>query len=169
MICQASPPSAAPPGSSLESYRKLFLYISGQIAFIVSMAIVFLVIVIAIVLFVYGLIFGLRLVWWRIATVLRRFGWIDRTVQALEERKNKEVLKNLPPVVKYGGSGCGGDGTPSSCAACVICLEDFKDGDLCQILPSCHHAFHSSCVKRWLINNQTCPNCRSPITGGQSN
>nr|DAD48908.1 TPA_asm: hypothetical protein HUJ06_018845 [Nelumbo nucifera] len=31
---------------------------------------------------------------------------------------------------------------------CVICLENFKAGDKCRLLP-CRHSFHANCVNSW--------------------
>ncbi|CAK7327637.1 unnamed protein product [Dovyalis caffra] len=47
--------------------------------------------------------------------------------------------------------------------ACVICLEDFKVGEDCQVLFLCKHVFHSDCLKEWLVRNQRCPLCRIPV------
>ncbi|RWR90361.1 RING-H2 finger protein ATL80-like protein [Cinnamomum micranthum f. kanehirae] len=44
---------------------------------------------------------------------------------------------------------------------CAICLEDFKEGDRCQVLPSCKHMFHDRCVNAWLNKKKRCPTCRS--------
>ncbi|CAI0392856.1 unnamed protein product [Linum tenue] len=43
---------------------------------------------------------------------------------------------------------------------CVICLEDYKDGEVLKVLP-CKHEFHSSCVNSWLTKWGTfCPVCK---------
>jgi len=44
---------------------------------------------------------------------------------------------------------------------CGICLNN--DETQWMILP-CKHYFHSDCLKLWLENNKTCPNCRKEIT-----
>ncbi len=54
---------------------------------------------------------------------------------------------------------------------CIICLEDFKNGDKAIILP-CIHLFHNECIKNWLKTQNTCPICKFKLTGenmGQSN
>ena len=55
---------------------------------------------------------------------------------------------------------------------CSICLDEFKVGDKCIILPCSdnninneNHMFHSGCdkcsgIKEWLKRNNTCPMCR---------
>ncbi|KAJ8618637.1 hypothetical protein MRB53_014823 [Persea americana] len=45
---------------------------------------------------------------------------------------------------------------------CVICLENFKQGDRCRVLPTCKHMFHDHCVDAWLNTAKRCPTCRTP-------
>jgi hypothetical protein len=46
---------------------------------------------------------------------------------------------------------------------CVICLQDFNNGDKATILP-CIHIFHTECIKNWLENENTCPICKFKLT-----
>ncbi|XP_050236922.1 RING-H2 finger protein ATL66-like [Mercurialis annua] len=46
---------------------------------------------------------------------------------------------------------------------CVICLEDFKEGDKCKILTRCNHIYHKACVDRWIVNDAHCPICRECV------
>jgi len=46
---------------------------------------------------------------------------------------------------------------------CVICLEDFINGDEALFLP-CIHLFHKACIKNWLEKNNTCPICKFELT-----
>lgn len=46
---------------------------------------------------------------------------------------------------------------------CFICIEDFKIGEEISTLP-CLHRFHSTCVNRWLRQNNTCPVCKNAIS-----
>jgi Ring finger domain len=45
---------------------------------------------------------------------------------------------------------------------CPVCMECFKQGDLVSWSSSeeCHHVFHHSCIKAWLIHHECCPYCR---------
>ncbi|KAL2524675.1 Receptor-like proteiny region [Abeliophyllum distichum] len=46
---------------------------------------------------------------------------------------------------------------------CVICLEDYRDGESLKILP-CQHDFHVGCVNSWLTKWATsCPVCKHDI------
>jgi len=47
--------------------------------------------------------------------------------------------------------------------ACVICLEEFREGDRVATLP-CRHCFHSNEIMRWLKDKRTCPLCNSEVT-----
>ncbi|KAH1065833.1 hypothetical protein J1N35_030820 [Gossypium stocksii] len=44
--------------------------------------------------------------------------------------------------------------------SCSICLEDFTPGEIAHSLPHCHHMFHTSCIKQWLMQHKSCPLCR---------
>lgn len=45
---------------------------------------------------------------------------------------------------------------------CVICLEQYREGDAVRTLP-CLHQFHKSCVDTWLSEQGRCPTCKMPI------
>ncbi|CAH2037177.1 unnamed protein product [Thlaspi arvense] len=51
----------------------------------------------------------------------------------------------------------------SSSGDCAICLSPFQPEDKLRHLPLCCHAFHADCISVWLVSNQTCPLCRSPL------
>jgi len=45
---------------------------------------------------------------------------------------------------------------------CLICLENFKQGEYTIILP-CIHIFHSDCIKKWMEKKNVCPLCKFKI------
>ena len=45
---------------------------------------------------------------------------------------------------------------------CSICLEKYVQNDKIMSL-ECNHSFHDACIKLWLKNNNTCPQCRENI------
>ncbi|CAJ1343733.1 unnamed protein product [Effrenium voratum] len=45
---------------------------------------------------------------------------------------------------------------------CLICLEEFADGDELKTLP-CLHFYHQKCVEQWLDTDNSCPVCKTPI------
>ncbi|CAN1310266.1 E3 ubiquitin-protein ligase ATL4 [Linum perenne] len=56
----------------------------------------------------------------------------------------------------------------SSDGDCAVCLSKFEPPDQLRLLPLCCHAFHAGCIDAWLLSNQTCPLCRSPIVASDS-
>lgn len=49
----------------------------------------------------------------------------------------------------------------SSPVDCAVCLDSFKMGDKCRLLPLCNHSFHAQCVDSWLLKTPICPICRT--------
>jgi hypothetical protein len=46
-----------------------------------------------------------------------------------------------------------------SSSSCSICIEDFQvSQEVCAL--SCKHLFHSTCIRRWLYETNSCPMCR---------
>ena len=43
---------------------------------------------------------------------------------------------------------------------CVICLEEFKNGDEKTTVP-CFHIFHPNCINEWFKKHDTCPICKT--------
>ncbi|XWS30344.1 hypothetical protein CRYUN_Cryun24cG0109100 [Craigia yunnanensis] len=56
----------------------------------------------------------------------------------------------------------------SSPVDCAVCLENFKTGEKCRLLPLCRHSFHAECVDSWLLRNPICPVCRTSADSGDS-
>lgn len=46
---------------------------------------------------------------------------------------------------------------------CIICRDEMTLAS-CRRLPGCGHVFHKSCLREWLVQQQTCPTCRGDIT-----
>lgn len=55
----------------------------------------------------------------------------------------------------------------SSPVDCAVCLENFKMGEKCRLLPQCSHSFHAECVDSWLLRNPICPICRTSADSGK--
>lgn len=45
---------------------------------------------------------------------------------------------------------------------CLVCLEEFGDGDDLKTLP-CLHIYHQHCVEHWLRTDNSCPVCKTRI------
>ena len=76
-------------------------------------------------------------------------------VKRLSQTRFHLALEQLPPLTNYrsrssspGASIYGG---------CPICLEDFEEGESCQVIPECNHIFHLPCIGGWLVKKQICP------------
>ncbi|XP_050373146.1 RING-H2 finger protein ATL46 [Argentina anserina] len=46
---------------------------------------------------------------------------------------------------------------------CPVCLCEFAEKDQLRLLPLCSHAFHIDCIDTWLLSNSTCPLCRGTL------
>ncbi|KAL2349386.1 hypothetical protein Fmac_003386 [Flemingia macrophylla] len=46
---------------------------------------------------------------------------------------------------------------------CAVCLCEFLEQDKLRLLPLCNHAFHIECIDTWLLSNSTCPLCRGTL------
>lgn len=55
-----------------------------------------------------------------------------------------------------------GQSSASSGKTCSICMDIILVSDL-QIL-RCAHFFHIECIRRWSLEQSTCPECRTPLT-----
>jgi len=46
---------------------------------------------------------------------------------------------------------------------CPICMGNYVEGDVLNVLP-CGHEFHKECVTKWLPIKKVCPLCRHDVT-----
>jgi len=51
----------------------------------------------------------------------------------------------------------------TSSAICSICLDDYSDTHVNIVQLDCGHIYHKKCIREWLDNNDTCPECRSEV------
>eukprot|EP00252_Welwitschia_mirabilis_P011451 TRINITY_DN25704_c0_g1_i1.p1 TRINITY_DN25704_c0_g1~~TRINITY_DN25704_c0_g1_i1.p1 ORF type:complete len:415 (+),score=32.24 TRINITY_DN25704_c0_g1_i1:284-1528(+) len=69
----------------------------------------------------------------------------------------ESVIRSIP-VYKYRR----GDGLVD-CSDCTVCLSEFREDESVRLLPKCNHAFHVSCIDKWLQSHSNCPLCRANI------
>ncbi|XP_065623773.1 E3 ubiquitin-protein ligase ATL9 [Quercus suber] len=107
-------------------------------------------------------------VWCRPNTLRRRsFIWrgsnqhgdimVQRSRKFRAKMISNEDLKKLP-CFDYEAAEKG-----TSCVDCAVCLENFKMGEKCRLLPNCRHSFHVQCIDSWLLKTPICPICRTCI------
>ncbi|KAJ0255575.1 hypothetical protein HA466_0103050 [Hirschfeldia incana] len=81
------------------------------------------------------------------------------------ETERSSLLDSLP-VFKFSSVVTRRSSAASS--DCAVCLSKFEPDDQLRLLPLCCHAFHADCIDVWLVSNQTCPLCRSPLFASES-
>ncbi|KAJ1397771.1 Zinc finger, RING-type [Sesbania bispinosa] len=82
--------------------------------------------------------------------------------------------RRRPPSSCQGGEIAAGKSLPVTSyrgdakqVECVICLEEFREGDMVKVIPYCTHVFHPECIDTWLAAHVTCPICRcAKLCGG---
>lgn len=47
---------------------------------------------------------------------------------------------------------------------CSICQEPVQEGQRTLVIQRCQHGFHEACIEPWRQQNNSCPNCRTPIS-----
>ncbi|XP_031484443.1 RING-H2 finger protein ATL52-like [Nymphaea colorata] len=76
---------------------------------------------------------------------------------ALNSGLDESVIRSIT-VCKYKK----GDGLIEG-TDCSVCLGEFQEGESLRLLPKCCHAFHLSCIDRWLQAHSSCPLCRASV------
>ncbi|TKY55180.1 RING-H2 finger protein ATL46 [Spatholobus suberectus] len=139
----------------------------------ISPLILLVIIVLAVIFFVYGLV---HLVLWffmkrptpsslynsnRFPESIRTSA-LQRQLQQLFRLHDSgldQALIDALPVFHY--QDLLGSKEPFDCA---VCLCGFSEEDKLRLLPMCTHAFHMNCLDTWLLSNSTCPLCRASLS-----
>ncbi|KAH7861679.1 hypothetical protein Vadar_029238 [Vaccinium darrowii] len=108
---------------------------------------------------------------WVTPAVLKAYQWQTSTLEASFNESldifeinggrglSQDYIKKLPQYKFITNSR----NRAGNAASCIICLEDFKNGDMIRGLPSCGHSFHLRCIDEWLITLGSCPVCRKDV------
>ena len=75
------------------------------------------------------------------------------TKKKRHEKKRKKTRRKKKTRKRRGGAN-----------ECYICFKDDLEENNNNIRLSCGHIFCKNCIRPWLINNNTCPNCRRQVS-----
>ena len=81
--------------------------------------------------------------------------WEERQGKAVHQGFKPRQLAALPKRRFKGAT----DALKGDDATCVICQDEYEEGDELSLLPGCAHTFHEACVTRWLKDKPSCPVC----------
>ncbi|XP_022631567.1 RING-H2 finger protein ATL14-like [Vigna radiata var. radiata] len=87
----------------------------------------------------------------RLVKIFNNLFWV---VEEKRSGKTQQVMKLLGSIVCFQNQPF------LSGSECAICLEELKNGEECVVFSVCGHIFHFDCIKHWLEEKPTCPNCR---------
>ncbi|XP_008230950.1 PREDICTED: RING-H2 finger protein ATL39-like [Prunus mume] len=130
---------------------------AGDAVRIVAMAIFF-----SVILLFVGIGFLILVHVWIVGRAFRRGGFGNGSMVAMASSTggtasmSKDDLEKLPSFDYVANWD-----KPSSPLDCAVCLDSFKMGEKCRLLPLCKHSFHAQCVDAWLLQTPICPICRS--------
>jgi hypothetical protein len=66
------------------------------------------------------------------------------------------------PVVKFQ-SDCVKSNCNECDVKCLVCYEQYEDGEMLRKLLPCDHCFHKDCIDQWLREKDFCPYCRTSL------
>merc|ERR1711998_368254 len=82
------------------------------------------------------------------------------------DSSNSDIVELLPRIQLSGTHSLPTLRTEND-DTCVICLEDYQDGDTVACLPCAGlHKSHWHCIRRWLNSAHSCPSCRWGLPSG---
>lgn len=93
--------------------------------------------------------------------LLALYGDGHQQTPATENAINSLPTYNFTRNVESAGYGHYDDQLDSK-NSCSICMARYEVGDEIGTLP-CLHMFHNGCIKRWLIQSNTCPICKMTV------
>ncbi|CAN6214329.1 unnamed protein product [Urochloa humidicola] len=76
--------------------------------------------------------------------------------------RNEEQLR-APVVLPHFPYSAQARAASEPAAACAICLDELRPGQLCSEVPACRHVFHEGCIRAWAKKKNTCPLCRARV------
>ncbi|GKA88271.1 RING-H2 finger protein ATL8-like protein [Tanacetum coccineum] len=70
---------------------------------------------------------------------------------------NKRILDTLPKVTWSASES-------EVATKSAICLSDYEEADEIQVLPTCQHVYHVTCIDTWFDSYSSCPTCHRVLT-----
>jgi len=78
---------------------------------------------------------------------------LGEKIGTVEKGVSKHTLTSLPTRIFKSAPNLSSENK-----TCMVCQEDYANGDKLRILP-CIHTFHVACIDQWLKKKITCPVC----------
>ncbi|XP_013416608.1 RING finger protein 150 [Lingula anatina] len=97
---------------------------------------------------------------WLIFYYVQRFRYAhakERLTRRLTNAAKKAIQKIPVRTLKSGDKE-----TETEYEQCAVCIENYRPHEVVRILP-CRHMFHKSCVDPWLLEQRSCPICKTDI------
>ena len=91
---------------------------------------------------------------------LQRTTELDDGTIHKQQGLSEAELQRLPTIECQEEESQSGAGGGRVNAECAVCLDAFRSGDRCRVIPSCCHTFHVHCADAWLSKRSVCPICR---------
>jgi len=146
----SSPPMTAPTQPHVHHYHHHSLF-SSHFFPIITLCLLFLV------LLIHWILTRLQTMLIRREDTNTSRHYFNDQLQTHAVHNLDELVKNTIPFSIYTAKYA----NKESLRNCVICLDEFEDGDHIGTLPLCSHSFHHDCIEAWLRKKPNCPLCRS--------
>ncbi|XP_031474869.1 E3 ubiquitin-protein ligase ATL42-like [Nymphaea colorata] len=142
--CRSQPPS---PGSDTVSFKPSIAVIVGVLSIMFSLT--FLLLIYAKFCQIPGRAAGFYAV--------NEDQVLPRTRTGRESGVDRRIVESLPFFLFSALRGS------KEGLECSVCLSRFDDKEVLRLLPKCKHAFHITCIDRWLESHSSCPLCRRQV------
>ncbi|WOH05008.1 hypothetical protein DCAR_0624420 [Daucus carota subsp. sativus] len=83
----------------------------------------------------------------------------DRQEESTEDEDEGMVPAALPAIRSLGATRIQVEEGNKNVQQCVICQEEYRDGEKVTCMP-CLHMFHKDCITKWLLRSHLCPICK---------
>lgn len=91
---------------------------------------------------------------------------LEETLGKVSKGLKQEQINKIPEIQWQTDDPNFGEALEKSGLAdekCMICFEEFKNGDKIKVIQMCKHGFHTDCLTTWLNKEKRCPMCNTTI------